>query len=149
MAARPRGGEWVSDEMACWREEGVNTVVSLLEAGEERELGLELERTEVQAQGMNFQSFPIPDREAPTSSRDFVQTLQQIERDLLAGTNVVLHCRQGIGRTGLFAASLLLHAGYKPAVAVALLSETRGVTVPETEEQRRWLDGYAERIAAA
>jgi protein-tyrosine phosphatase len=149
MAARPRGGEWVADEMEAWHAEGVDTVVSLLEAGEEQELNLKEERIEAEAHGMNFQSFPIPDRQVPSSPREFAATLQQIQRDLVTGKNVVLHCRQGVGRTGLVAACLLLLAGYKPVPAVALLSEARGVPVPETQDQRLWLDSYAERIAAA
>lgn len=149
MAARPRGGEWVADEMESWHEEGADTVVSLLEVAEEQELNLGTERTEAQAHGMKFQSFPIPDRDVPSSPRELAAALEQIYHELLAGRNVVLHCRQGIGRTGLVAACLLLEAGYKPASAVALLSEARGVAVPETQEQRRWLDTYAERITAA
>jgi len=149
MAARPRGGEWVAGEMEAWHAEGVDTVVSLLEVGEEQELNLREERTEAEAHGMNFQSYPIPDRQVPSSPREFAATLQPIQQDLAAGKNVVLHCRQGVGRTGLVAACLLLSAGYKPAPAVALLSEARGVPVPETPDQRRWLDSYAERITAA
>ncbi len=149
MAARPRGGEWVADEMEAWHSEGVDTIVSLLEDGEEQELSLKAEGTEAEAHGMSFRSFPIPDREVPSSSREFAETLKQIQRDLLEGRNVVLHCRQGVGRTGMVAAGLLLLAGYQPASAIALLSEARGVAVPETPDQRRWLDRYAESIAAA
>lgn len=149
MAARPRGGEWVADEMEAWHADGVQTIVSLLEAGEEQELNLRAERTEAQSHGMGFRSFPIPDRQVPSSLREFTATLECIQQDLVAGRNVALHCRQGVGRTGLVAACLLLMAGYQPGPAVALLSDARGIPVPETQDQRRWLDSYAERLAAA
>ncbi len=149
MAARPRGGDWIAVEMEAWHNQGVDGVVSLLEADEERELNLSAERTEAQAHGMNFRSLPIPDRQVPSSSVEFEVVLEQIQRDLLAGKKVVLHCRQGIGRTGLVAACLLLLAGYEPTPAVALLSEARGIPVPETQDQRRWLDSYAKLIRAA
>jgi protein-tyrosine phosphatase len=135
--------------MEAWHSEGVDTVVSLLEAGEEQELSLRAEATEAEAHGMIFRSFPIPDRQVPSSQSKFTKTLEQIQQDLLEGMNVVLHCRQGIGRTGLMAAGLFLLAGYQPAPAIALLSEARGVPVPETQDQRRWLESYAESIAVA
>jgi len=149
MAARPRGGEWVADEMEAWRAGGVDTVVSLLEADEERELVLNAEADEARARGMTFRSFPIPDRQVPSSSRELSSTLNSIRNDLAMGKNVLVHCRQGIGRTGLVAACLLIQSGYESDAAVALLSEARGLPVPETLEQRRWLDGYARHISAA
>ncbi len=149
MAARPRGGEWVADEMEAWRTEGVDTVLSLLEADEEQELFLNAEADEARAHGMTFRSFPIPDREVPSSSRELSSTLNSIQNDLATGRNVVVHCRQGVGRTGLVAACLLIQSGYEPDAAVALLSQARGLPVPETQEQRRWLDGYARHTSAA
>src|ERR671919_1670502 len=38
---RPRGGDWLGDEIAAWRAAGIDTVVSLLEAEEEAQLVLE------------------------------------------------------------------------------------------------------------
>ena len=38
---RPRGGDWLRDETAAWREAGVDVVVSLLEPEEAAQLVLE------------------------------------------------------------------------------------------------------------
>ncbi|MCC6363579.1 MAG: hypothetical protein IT165_08635 [Bryobacterales bacterium] len=38
MAARPRGGDWLDDEMESWRRAGIDTVFSLLTGEEERDL---------------------------------------------------------------------------------------------------------------
>jgi len=40
LAARPRGGDWLEDEIAAWRDAGINAIVSLLTAEEEQELDL-------------------------------------------------------------------------------------------------------------
>ncbi len=40
---RPRAGDWLDDEIAGWRAEGIGVIVSLLEAGEVRKLGLHRE----------------------------------------------------------------------------------------------------------
>jgi protein-tyrosine phosphatase len=68
---------------------------------------------------------------------------------LASGRNVVVHCRQGIGRTGLVAACLLVSKGESPETAVEKLSAARGVPIPETAEQRRWIDHYAGISASA
>jgi len=39
-------------------------------------------------------------------------------------------------------ACLLVTGGIEPNSAVVRLSLARGDTIPETPEQRRWIDGY-------
>jgi protein-tyrosine phosphatase len=148
LSARPRGGDWLEDEIAAWQRNGIGTVFSLLTSEEENELGISSEASETRAHGMHYLSFPIPDREVPESEDDFSQSIEQVDRELSAGRNVLVHCRQGIGRTGLVAACLLLKHGVDPETAVQRLRAARGVSMPETAEQRRWIDRYAESFAA-
>ncbi len=132
LAARPRGGEWLDDEMAAWKRSGVDTILSFLTREEERDLDLLREARESHAHGMRFLSYPIPDRQVPSSESDLVQLLAELDAELSAGRNVVMHCRQGIGRTGLVAACLLVTKGVDPEVAVTRLSDARGIPLPET-----------------
>ena len=148
LAARPRGGEWLEDEITSWRRGGVDTVFSLLTDEEEHDLDIAGEKAAARAHGMNFLSFPIVDRQVPVSESSLAHALEQLDLELTAGKNVVLHCRQGIGRTGLVAACLLLSKGLDAETAVRRLSAARGASVPETPEQRRWIDHYAESFAA-
>lgn len=63
-------------------------------------------------------------------------------------TNLVLvHCRQGIGRSGLVAARLLAKKGTSPGAAIEMVSAARGLAVPETAEQREWIDRYAATLS--
>lgn len=149
VAARPRGGEWLDDEIESWRQEGIGTVFSLLTPEEERDLDIAAEANTAKAHGMKFWSFPILDRQVPHSESRLSQALRKLDTELEAGRNVVLHCRQGVGRTGLVAACLLVTNGIGPEEAVQRLSAARGVPVPETTEQRRWIDQYAKTFAAA
>jgi protein-tyrosine phosphatase len=149
LASRPRGGDWLGDEMAAWRRAGIDTVFSLLTPEEEMDLDLKREASETAAQGMKFESFPIPDRQVPNSESELSAELDRIDADLSAGKNVVVHCRQGIGRTGLVAACLLVTKGLTSDVAIKKLSVARGNPVPETTEQRRWIDHYASVLASA
>ncbi len=147
LAARPRGGDWLEDEMAEWRRNGVDTVLSLLTPEEEQDLDLKRESQEVGARGMTFASLPIPDRQVPNSESEVSGILDRIEADLSAGKGVVVHCRQGVGRSGLVAACLLVTKGLTPESAVKTVSAARGMSVPETAEQRRWIDHYAAVMA--
>jgi protein-tyrosine phosphatase len=143
LASRPRGGDWLSLEASEWRTSGVDTLVSFLTRDEERDLNLANESAEAIKSGMNFISFPIVDREVPASEADLLAVVAKIHDHLAAGRNVAIHCRQGIGRTGLVAACLFVSSGWTPADAIEHLSAARGLPVPETEEQRRWVDDFA------
>jgi protein-tyrosine phosphatase len=143
IAARPRGGDWLEDELQSWRNSSVNTVLSLLTSNEEQDLDLKAESLVAKRQGLKFLSLPIPDREVPTSLSEVVPVLHQLDAHLAAGKNAVIHCRQGVGRSGMMAACLLVMRGKDSASAVSELERARGTTVPETDEQRRWIDLYA------
>ncbi len=147
MSARPRGGEWLDDEIAHWRRNGIDTVLSLLEAHEERDLDLAGEASAARAVDMKFISFPIVDRQIPESEARFIKMLGTVEAELNAGRNVLLHCRQGVGRTGLVAACLFLAKGFSPEKAIERLTAARGVTIPETAAQQRWIEQHAASLA--
>ena len=149
LSTRPRGGEWLQDEINAWKHSGVGTILSLLTPDEERDLGITGEGAEAEAAGIEFLSFPIPDLQVPQSRTALTKTLERVDRDLAGGKNVVLHCRQGVGRSGLVAACLLVTKGIDAETAVHRISEARGVHVPETAEQRRWIDQYASSFAGS
>jgi protein-tyrosine phosphatase len=134
--------------MLGWRAAGIDTVVSLLTSEEEQDLDLDRESQATRVRGMKFISFPIPDRQVPSSQTEIAAVLERMEAELSAGKNVVVHCRQGIGRTGLVGACLLITKGVSPEKAVKTLSAARGNSIPETEEQRRWIDHYAAILAS-
>src|SRR5580700_7700888 len=139
VAARPRGGDWLEDEAGGWRLSGVDVVVSLLEKDEEAQLELEKERDAAESSGVQFISFPIPDRGVPLSTRDTLSLLSRIASALEEGRNVAVHCRQGVGRSGLIAASLLVRSGMAVEAAIRVVSAARGQSIPETDAQLQWI----------
>jgi protein-tyrosine phosphatase len=146
ISPRPRGGEWLDDEMKGWRRRGVDVVVSLLERGETEDLGLDEERKYCEANGMQFYSLPIVDRSVPSSDAEASRLLAEMGEALNRGRNVAIHCRQGIGRAGLIASTLLVEGGANPAEAVERVSAARHAPVPETAEQRAWIDSFASAL---
>lgn len=149
LAARPRGGDWLQDEMAAWAAAGVGTVLSLLTPDEEVSLSLSEEAAEAAAHHMRFTSFPIEDRQVPTSPSELAKLLERLDAELQSGRNVVVHCRQGVGRSGLVGACLMVNRGIDARSAIDRITTARGVPVPETAEQRDWIDYYAGSFAGA
>ena len=145
---RPRGGDWLGDETSAWRESGIDVVVSLLEPEEEAQLVLEGEAAAAAATGIDFRPFPIPDRGLPASREAVAELANDIVDALDTGRNVAVHCRQGIGRSAMIVAGVLVAAGEDLTTALRSIEESRGVAVPETEEQRRWLSEFASWLLA-
>ncbi len=139
-AARPRGGDWLETEMAQLRRERADILVSLLTDDEVIELGLSQEADECKIAGIDFRNFPIPDRDVPASTEDFRKFIAELHAELRGGKSIVAHCRAGIGRSSLLIASLLKLEGMTAAEAFRRISVARGLPVPDTQRQVKWVE---------
>ena len=139
IVTRPRGGDWLEDEALGWQRAGLNLIVSALEPDEADSLQLSGERIAAQSHGLQFISCPIPDRSIPASLPTVLDTLEKILLSLNHGKNVAVHCRQGVGRSGLLVASALILMGVDADQAAHIISQARGVPTPETAAQMDWL----------
>jgi protein-tyrosine phosphatase len=148
IVPRPRGGDWLQSDIHAWRKAGIDDVVSLLEQKEALELDLEAEDEQCEACDMNFRSYPVADRGVPKSRDSFATLLHELHATLRKGRTVAVHCRQGIGRSALVAAGLLVSAGISPEDAFQVVERARLQPVPDTDEQRRWLIQLAPSLVA-
>lgn len=139
VMAKPVAGEWIDDEFSGIAEFGIHTVVSLLQATEAYEVGLQQEQQYADKYAMDFISYPIADRGLPDSLTRFSELTARLYQQISEGNNTLIHCRGGIGRTGMVAAGILMHAGFKPEAAFELISRKRGVQVPDTRAQSEWV----------
>lgn len=144
VSPRPRGGDWIEGEVSSWQKAGIDLVVSLLSGDEIADLDLTKEEQACNAQNMEFLLYSLPDRGVPLSRESFSIFVCKLADKLWARKNVLVHCRQGLGRAGLVAISLLISAGVEPENAIQRVSSARGCPVPETPEQNRWLLEFAE-----
>lgn len=140
---RPRGGEWLEDEARDLKAKGIDIVVSLLTPDEEHDLELGGEKGAVEAQGMKYISFPIEDCGTPASMSQARALIAVLVAAMKAGQLTGIHCRAGIGRSPMIAASVLVASGMPLERALRSLSEARGWPVPETAEQRKWVASQA------
>lgn len=126
------------------RNSGTDKILCLLEEAESRQLGLQNQESLTVDSGMEFQRFPIADLGVP----NFLDLQVQITRslnELNSGQNLLVHCRGGIGRTGLICVCLLLSTGISVPDAISSVTKNRGEQVPETPEQIDMIIRYAAR----
>lgn len=136
---RPSGGEQLAAELAAIRAAGVDTLVALIASDEAKELGLGAEADLARAAGLDFRPFPIPDFTTPPLDAVTAAFVADLADRLRSGATVAIHCRMGIGRSSLIAASVLGVLGVDPAEALARISAARGCPVPDTDAQRDWV----------
>jgi protein-tyrosine phosphatase len=135
--AKPRGGDWLPDEMTALKGIGVDVLVCALTSAELHETGLDEEPGAAQQAGLSFTAIPIPDRNVPDLPT-VLPALRNLAGQLRGGAHIVTHCRFGIGRSSLLAASILTLNGTDPDTAWQLLGHARGIAIPDTTEQRNW-----------
>lgn len=143
---RPRAGDWLSDDIAGWQRAGVSTVVSMLEHQEMRELQLEEEPLLCKFYGIDYLAFPTPDAGTPRSMRDTSVLVDDLVARLRRGEGVAVHCRAGIGRSGLLSACILLRLGVAVDDVFPILTRARTLPVPDTPVQTLWVQRYAATV---
>lgn len=148
IVPRPRGGEWLEDEVLAWRDGDLDAIVSLLTADETAELGLDDETRLARTNGILFIRFPILDYSVPSSLEESLAFLKELDQALSTGKNVGIHCRQGIGRSATIASSLLVVRGIDPEEALRRVASARGCQVPDTIEQQEWISSFAHYLSA-
>jgi protein-tyrosine phosphatase len=132
---RPRGGDWLDDEIRGLADTGVSVLVSLLTEAEATELGLTAEPQIARAAGLVCYQLPTPDRHVPDPAAS-VTLAATLREHLATGRHVAIHCRNGIGRCSTLAAIILVQEGAEPEQAWDLITTARGLTVPDTPGQR-------------
>ncbi len=137
--AAPKGGDQLAEEMSALAWLGVDIVVNLLTEAECWELGLLGEADAAATAGLEYRELPIEDRSVP-KARSLIRLAAELSEAVAAGRHVAIHCRAGIGRSSVLAAAMLRVEGVVPADAWTAITMARGVDVPDTPEQRHFID---------
>ncbi|HTV82375.1 MAG TPA: hypothetical protein VME18_06975 [Acidobacteriaceae bacterium] len=139
IVARPRGMNWLEDDLARLRSAGIDLLVSLLCEDEAEELGLADEAATAERLGMRFISYPVPDRCTPGDEAGFRKLVCDLAGLVNEGHRVGAHCRGCIGRSTVLVASVLVQMGWDPGDALLRIEAARECPVPDTREQRAWI----------
>ncbi len=143
VVSRPDPTYGLVEQMRALREDGLDTLVSLLAATEAAAVGLADEAIAARSAGLAFDTLPTTDFAVPPSFSEAAEVIGRVAGDLGAGRAVGAHCYAGRGRSPLFIAAVLVHRGYQPDHAIEAVSAGRGRSIPETAAQRRWIADFA------
>ena len=119
----------------------------MLPEEEAAKLGVDREAEVCAALGLRFRNHPIPDFSLPDLTA-FAALVEDMVARLAEGGQIAVHCRAGIGRSGMVAAATLVRLGAEPGAALAEVSAARGVPVPDTEEQAAFVTAFARAVAS-
>lgn len=130
-------------------EAGVRSFIDLTETGE-----VESYRALLPA-SVAYESFGLPDHSVPRTAQQMRDVLTALWRGLSGRPGVYLHCRAGIGRTGMTVGCYLRELGETGDAALAELNHlwkqnaraALWAEVPETEEQVRFVRTWNPRRA--
>ena len=121
---------------------GASSVVTLMEQEELTRLKVKTIGGAVQRAGMDWHLLPIKDVSVPdqhfenlwTSSGDAIRCA------LMDGKKVLIHCKGGLGRTGMIAARLMVELGERPATAIEKVRRARPGAIETAAQERHVLD---------
>jgi ADP-ribosylglycohydrolase/protein-tyrosine phosphatase len=120
-----------------------DVLVSLIEDHERESLSIEALDGVAKEVGLRVHKFPIRDVSIPQHAIDLVPTVRLVLASLDAGETVVVHCRGGLGRTGLVVACCLIADGLDAALAVKAVRGAREGTI-QTPAQERFVIAFPE-----
>lgn len=123
---------------------GASAVVSLMADEELASLHVEELGNEVEARDMLWFQLPILDQAMPDEmfERRWVYAGLRLRTLLREGKRILVHCRSGLGRTGLISARLLIELGMPAEQVMALVREARPGTL-EATVQKQYLNSLS------
>jgi protein-tyrosine phosphatase len=138
-----QSGSWDRDlalDLDAIRQWGAAAVLTLVEDRELKLLRVPHLGEEVRRRGMVWYHLPIVDVSTP--DEDFERVWEAAGDELRAllkrGSDVVVHCRGGLGRAGTIAARQLVELGMDPKKAIATVRSARPGAI-ETRDQERFV----------
>jgi ADP-ribosyl-[dinitrogen reductase] hydrolase len=136
-------GPWNRDlgiDVQAIRSWGANAVVCLMEDVELKLLGVEDLPSTIEAAGIRWLHLPIRDVGVPSMAFEMEWTTSgaELKGILLRGGRVLIHCRGGLGRSGMIAARLLFDLGMRPASAIGVVRKQRPGAI-ETAAQETYV----------
>lgn len=139
----PLPGRWtppatpdsITRDLAAIAAAGASVLVSLVEP-HELPLSVDAWAAKVAAAGLVWLPLPIADFGVPDAAFEAAWAAADLGARLRRGETVALHCRAGLGRTGMIAARLLVEvAGLTPTAAIAHVRTHHTAKAVETAEQ--------------
>lgn len=116
---------------------GASSVITLIEDHEFKLLGIESLGEAVVTAGLHWWHLPIRDVDVPDKQfeNEWKVVGPKIHARLSVGERILIHCRGGLGRTGLLAGRVLVEQGMEPVAAIAMVRTARPGAIETTEQE--------------
>jgi len=130
----------LKDDLQVIRNWGASTVISLIELHEFNLLQVPAISENTIRMGMYWIHLPIRDVDVPDERFEhrWQAVGPEIHQRLDAGERILIHCRGGLGRTGLVAARMLVERGCASRDAVHRVRAVRPRAI-ETQDQEQYV----------
>jgi ADP-ribosyl-[dinitrogen reductase] hydrolase len=127
---------------------GASLVVTLMEERELFELGLNDLPAQLRSLGITWLLIPLPESGMPGPSFEshWTTASSQLASVLEQRGRIVIHCTDGLQRTGLIAARLLVHLGCRPEDAINRVRAAKPGAISSTEQE---LEIFSARLPAS
>lgn len=125
-------------DLRSLRRSGATGLLSLIESQEFPHGIAEFSRR-VEESGLGWAHIPIRDFDVPTADFEKQFTALDLPARTRRGEVWAIHCRAGLGRTGMIAARLLVEAGLPPQDAIRTIRENHDARAIETDDQQDYV----------
>lgn len=138
-------GAWDRDlnrDLDTIRDWGAAAIVTLLEPEELTLLKVERLGEEVLRRNMSWFHLHIADVSTPDERFEQAWDVagEELRSILRGGSDVLVHCRGGLGRAGTIAARLLVELGMEPVTAIASVRAVRPGAIETSDQEKFVLD---------
>jgi len=145
------GGPWRRDlivDMEVIREWDCRILVTVMELGELEAFHVTNLGASATSAGIQWYHIPITDGDPPDERFETLwpEVGPVILNALRGGQRVVIHCRGGLGRTGMIACLLLIELGWSPQSSLETVRQKRPGTV-ETPAQELYVLNYQPHLS--
>jgi len=117
----------IENDLQCISNWGAKTIVTLLELREITQLGIAALPGSILAMNIHWLHLPMGNNVLP--SDDFEAKWSSARTSLLhslqRGERILVHCKEGVGRSALVAARLLIESGIEPDSAISAVRKAR------------------------
>ena len=134
-------GSWNRDldiDLNAIKNWGAGLLLTLVEQEELEQLHVSGLGQAAEVRKIQWMHFPIKDYHTPDSSFEQSWATQgaKIRQLLRSGSDIVVHCKGGLGRAGMIAARLLVELGVPPESAIKSIRAARkGAIEPTGQEE--------------
>lgn len=138
MTPGKKNNKWnrdIEDDIKHIYSEKIDVIVCLLEWSEMKTMNIIDYPKKVKNTGITFYHLPVKDLDCPHDN-DLKLIVETILKYLLSGKNVLVHCKEGLGRSGVIVACCLCNFGFSGDESINMVRKQRKGAIQNTCQEK-------------